>query len=72
MKKDEHQVGWTVLCVLSFFTELFDSMAIFLKLQADSSVYFDKNVFLTVSGQLHLEAMCNGIAKVYTFNQVFR
>ena len=26
--------------------------------------YFDKPVFLTVSGQLHLEAICNGIAKV--------
>jgi len=34
--------------------------------------YFDKPVYLTVSGQLHLEAACNGIAKVYTFNPAFR
>ena len=26
--------------------------------------YFDKQVYLTVSGQLHLEAICNGISKV--------
>lgn len=30
--------------------------------------YFDKPVFLTVSGQLHLEAMCNGISKVIQIN----
>ena len=34
--------------------------------------YFDQKVFLSVSGQLHLEAICNGIEKVYTFNPVFR
>eukprot|EP00088_Acartia_fossae_P033370 TRINITY_DN3415_c0_g1_i1.p1 TRINITY_DN3415_c0_g1~~TRINITY_DN3415_c0_g1_i1.p1 ORF type:complete len:467 (+),score=58.53 TRINITY_DN3415_c0_g1_i1:42-1442(+) len=34
--------------------------------------YFDKPVYLTVSGQLHLEAICNGISKVYTFNPAFR
>ena len=31
-----------------------------------SSEYFDKPVFLTVSGQLHLEAICNGISKVFS------
>lgn len=34
--------------------------------------YFDKKSFLTVSGQLHLEAMCLGLDKVYTFNPAFR
>lgn len=38
----------------------------------DKCAYFDRNVFLTVSGQLHLEAMCNGLARVYTCNQAFR
>jgi len=37
-----------------------------------SQEYFDKAVYLTVSGQLHLEAVCNGISKVYTFNPAFR
>jgi len=34
--------------------------------------YFSKTVFLTVSGQLHLEAACNGLCKVYNFSPVFR
>ncbi len=37
-----------------------------------SSAYFDKRVFLTVSGQIHLEAICNGIERVYTFSPAFR
>lgn len=36
------------------------------------SAYFDKKSFLTVSGQLHLESMCMGLDKVYTFNPAFR
>lgn len=32
--------------------------------------YFDKPVFLTVSGQLHLEAICNGISKVNIFKEI--
>ena len=34
--------------------------------------YFDKKVYLTVSGQVHLEAICNGKEKVYTFGPAFR
>ena len=34
--------------------------------------YFDCNAYLTVSGQLHLEAMCNGLKNVYTFSPAFR
>lgn len=34
--------------------------------------YFDKTAFLTVSGQLHLEAMCHGLGPVYTFGPTFR
>jgi len=34
--------------------------------------YWDIPVHLTVSGQLHLEAMCNGLGKVYNFNPAFR
>lgn len=37
-----------------------------------SEAYFDTKVFLNVSGQLHLEAICNGLQNVYTFNSAFR
>lgn len=37
-----------------------------------NDAYFDKKVYLTVSGQLHLEAATHGISKVYTFGPTFR
>lgn len=37
-----------------------------------SNIFFDKKVYLTVSGQLHLEAMAHGLSNVYTFGPTFR
>ncbi|KAL3266669.1 hypothetical protein HHI36_010831 [Cryptolaemus montrouzieri] len=34
--------------------------------------FFNKKSFLTVSGQLHLEAVANGLGNVYTFGPTFR
>ncbi|KAH0811077.1 hypothetical protein GEV33_011708 [Tenebrio molitor] len=40
--------------------------------QSDDEVYFDRKSFLTVSGQLHLEAAAHGLSRVYTFGPTFR
>lgn len=34
--------------------------------------FFDRKAYLSVSGQLHLEAMCHGLGSVYSFGPVFR
>lgn len=34
--------------------------------------YFDRTVCLSVSGQLHLEAMCHGLGSVYSLGPIFR
>lgn len=39
---------------------------------AGSEPFFDKDAFLTVSGQLHLEAMLNAFGKVFTIAPAFR
>lgn len=36
------------------------------------SAYFSSKTFLTVSGQLHLEAICRGMGNVYTLGPTFR
>ncbi|CAI4220819.1 unnamed protein product [Auanema sp. JU1783] len=38
----------------------------------ESSFFGKDDVFLSVSGQLHLEAMCNGISRVYSLNAGLR
>ncbi|XP_063927886.1 asparaginyl-tRNA synthetase [Zophobas morio] len=40
--------------------------------QSEDEVYFNRKAFLTVSGQLHLEAAAHGLSKVYTFGPTFR
>lgn len=34
--------------------------------------YFDRAAYLSVSAQLHLEAMCHGLGNVYAFGPIFR
>eukprot|EP00096_Caligus_rogercresseyi_P009650 TRINITY_DN3305_c0_g2_i1.p1 TRINITY_DN3305_c0_g2~~TRINITY_DN3305_c0_g2_i1.p1 ORF type:complete len:456 (+),score=78.36 TRINITY_DN3305_c0_g2_i1:92-1459(+) len=41
-------------------------------IEHEEEAYFDRRVYLTVSGQLHLEAMCNGLNSVYKFSPTFR
>lgn len=40
--------------------------------QKNEEIFFNRKTFLTVSGQLHLEAMAHGLSKVYTFGPTFR
>lgn len=38
----------------------------------DDEVYFNRKAFLSLSGQMHLEAMCQRLGSVYTFGPAFR
>lgn len=40
--------------------------------KTNDSAYFGTKTFLTVSGQLHLEAVCRGMGNVYTLGPTFR
>jgi asparaginyl-tRNA synthetase len=40
--------------------------------QKREEIFFNEKTFLSVSGQLHLEAMSHGLSKVYTFGPTFR
>lgn len=40
--------------------------------RSSDEIYFNRNVFLTLSGQMHLEAMCFRLGSVYNFGPVFR
>ncbi|KAG7159996.1 Asparagine--tRNA ligase-like [Homarus americanus] len=40
--------------------------------KTQDSPYFGQETYLSVSGQLHLEAMVSGLSKVYNFNPAFR
>jgi asparaginyl-tRNA synthetase len=40
--------------------------------KSPSTSFFNKPVYLTVSGQLHLEAFATALSKVYTFGPTFR
>lgn len=36
------------------------------------AAFFDQKAYLSVSGQLHLEAMVNHLGSVYSFGPIFR
>ncbi|XP_011158847.1 probable asparagine--tRNA ligase, mitochondrial isoform X2 [Solenopsis invicta] len=40
--------------------------------KSEDDIYFDTTTFLTVSGQLHLEAVARALTRVYTFGPTFR
>ncbi|XP_011684442.1 PREDICTED: probable asparagine--tRNA ligase, mitochondrial [Wasmannia auropunctata] len=40
--------------------------------RSEDETYFDTTAYLTVSGQLHLEAVARALTKVYTFGPTFR
>lgn len=57
--------------VKPFSSELLTSMK-GSKPQSEDKIFFNRKAFLTVSGQMHLEAMCTRFGAVYNFGPVFR
>lgn len=52
--------------------ELLKTMQSLTNERPSDEIYFNRNVFLTLSGQMHLEAMCFRLGSVYNFGPVFR
>lgn len=52
--------------------DLLDTMQSATAKRPSDEIYFNRNVFLTLSGQMHLEAMSFRLGSVYNFSPVFR
>lgn len=52
--------------------ELLNTMQSLTSKRSANEIYFNRNVFLTLSGQMHLEAMCYRLGSVYNFAPAFR
>lgn len=58
--------------VLPANKELLASMQPEKEKKPDDEVFYNRKVYLTLSGQLHLEAMCQRLGAVYSFGPIFR
>lgn len=58
--------------VLPANKELIASMQSEKEKKPDDEVFYNRKVYLTLSGQLHLEAMCQRLGSVYSFGPIFR
>lgn len=61
-----------LLSVVPHNDELLQSMQSQTARKPKDEIYFDRKTFLTLSGQMHLEAMCFRLGSVYNFGPVFR
>ncbi|XP_031624657.1 probable asparagine--tRNA ligase, mitochondrial [Contarinia nasturtii] len=52
--------------------ELLESMQSKTTPKLKDDIYFNQKTFLTISGQMHLEAMCFRLGSVYNFGPIFR
>lgn len=58
--------------VLPANTELLASMQPENGKKPTDEIFYNRKVYLTLSGQLHLEAMCQRLGMVYSFGPIFR
>ncbi|XP_055300463.1 probable asparagine--tRNA ligase, mitochondrial [Sitodiplosis mosellana] len=61
-----------LLSVVPHNDELLQNMQSETATKPKDEIYFDRKTFLTLSGQMHLEAMCFRLGSVYNFGPVFR